>query len=251
MKMPNNAIKFAPCGRRMLASSRRLWRRYASKILENKLSKEKDVIEYSKRLKLLKQREKVNKINSYLLNHPPIVAALLSGYVSLCGFVILWVVFFKEKINLVDYVSVGDLFFGIFAVDFAPLLILGIVSVLAWGYFRLLKVEWTNLNRFWLIVVSYLMVAPLFPALVWYQPISLCDSDNKIYSVTYKLPTMNVERDLVMVASLSNYKVFKRHAPGCNVDFDEYSDKDRDNDFQLVVIPDNAIAKMEVTHKKT
>lgn len=185
------------------------------------------------------------------MNHPPIVAALLSSYVSLCGFVILWVVFFKEDINLVDYVSVGDLFFGIFAVDFAPALIFGIVLVLAWGYFRLSKVEWTNLNKFWLVVVSYLIVAPLFPALVWYQPIRLCDSENKIYSVTYKLPTMNVERDLVMVSSLSNYKVFKRHAPGCNVDFDKYSNEDHDNDFQLVVIPDSAIAKMEVINKKT
>ncbi len=197
------------------------------------------------------QREKVEKINAYFLQNPSLAVALMSGYISLCGFLILWVVFYKEKINLIDYVSIGDFFFGVFAVDFALPLIIGIVAVLLWGYFRLSRVGWTKMYKFWLIVASYLIVAPLFPAYVWYDSAILCDPDNKIYSVTYKLPTMKVESDLVMVASLSNYKVFKRHSPGCNVNFGEFTEDDFNNDFQLVVIHDSAIAKIEAINKKT
>ncbi|WP_099608365.1 hypothetical protein [Vibrio coralliilyticus] len=197
------------------------------------------------------QSRQVAKINAYFLQNPSLAVALLSGYMSLCGFLILWVVFYKEKINLIDYVSVGDFFFGVFAVDFALPLIISVIVVLFWGYFRLSKVSWTKMYKFWLIVTSYLIVAPLFPAYVWYKPLTVCHPDNTTYSVTYKLPTMNVEHDLVMVSSLSNYKVFKRHSPGCNVNFSEFTDADYDKDFQLVVIHDSAIAKIEAIKTKT
>ncbi|PML05965.1 hypothetical protein BCT85_04085 [Vibrio lentus] len=200
--------------------------------------------------KLDAQRKKIERINSYLLAHPSIAVALISGYASLCGFAILWIVFYKEDINLIDYVSFGDFIFGVFSVELALPLILAVVVFLLWGYVRLLKVHWTNMNRFWAIVIVYLLFAPTFPAYMWYKPVTLCHPDNRIYSVTYKLPSMEVENNLSMIASLSNYKVFKRHDPGCDVNFGKYDEDDFDNKFQLVVIHDSAIAKIESTLKE-
>ncbi|CAK2015600.1 conserved membrane hypothetical protein [Vibrio crassostreae] len=205
---------------------------------------------FERRIKIEQQRQKIDRINNYFLSHPSILIALISGYVSICGFAILLIVFYKEGVNLIDYVSVGDFLFGVFAVEFAAPLIAMVLIILFWAYLRLSRVYWRNLKLFWTLVLSYLVVAPVFPAYIWYKPASLCQPDNRTYSVMYKHPNNQKETDLLLIASLSNYKVFKSHDPGCNVNFGEYTDDDFNKKFKLVVIHDSAIAKIESVSKK-
>jgi len=95
-------------------------------------------------------------------------------------------------------------------------------------------------------VAFYLAVPTIWASIVVFSPVNVCSPDIDKYQVTYKLPKSPVDDELVLIASLSNYKLFKRSSPQC----DEKISKNQVAGINLIAIHDSAIAKLTVMVEK-
>jgi hypothetical protein len=214
-------------------------------VIVNGINHKVEIKNKSEDIKLQRQKEIVATIKSFFNQHPAILITLISAYISVSGFITLWIVFIREDINLFDYASPSDFFFGVFAVSTGPLVILAVFILLGIGYISYLKKAWTTPASFWWVVTLYLMIAPVVAPLLIYKPYTLCSTSFDSYEITYKIPNTTKESGFFLIASLSNYKVFKKEYPGCNVKYEDYDKYPEPEGTEVIAINDSAIAKIK------
>lgn len=193
--------------------------------------------------KVQKQQKLAKRFFELVKNNPSIILALISGYISYCGLTILWMSFSLENINLFDYVSVSDLFFGFFAIEYAPFLIVFMILSLVVGLFQYRKKEWYRPWSYWLIAIIYLLFFPATITFFIYTPQPVGKNVLGNYSVEYKVKDKEDESDLILIASLSGYKVFKKTGGHCDKSL-EHKGKECG---AISAINDSAIASLNIT----
>ncbi|MGF1808086.1 hypothetical protein L4C31_22895, partial [Aliivibrio sifiae] len=124
--------------------------------------------------KLEEQRKLAKKVTSFIKNNPSIALTLCSLYVSYCGLNLLWFRFEYEGIELFDYVSIPDLFFGFFSVSYAPVTIALILLLCFFGFLAYKKEVWkSGVKGFWIIMGLYIFSAPLIAAFLNFEVLEL------------------------------------------------------------------------------
>ncbi|MDK9760594.1 hypothetical protein KI743_01140 [Vibrio sp. D420a] len=199
---------------------------------------------------ILEQRKLAGLIGSYIAGSPATIASLVSLFISYCGLVLLWFRFELEGIELFDYISFSDLFFGFFSVSFAPVSIAVIVFFLFYGLNNYLKIKWkTGKYGFWWILSMYLLGAPFIVGFIHLKILEQdlvepCLNSEVVYEVIFSPPSDRVESELYLIASLSENKVFKKSKRGCKT---SPSSEEELLDYQILVIPSNQI--QSISHK--
>jgi len=204
-------------------------------------------VENKKELDAIVQQRKIAKsVTLFMSKNATLVASLISVYISYCGLVLLWLRFDREGITLFDYISIPDLFFGFFSVPYAPHLIGIIFILMLLGYRNYLKVRWVfGKYGFWVIFAIYTLGAPFIVSFtqysIWGYGLTDTCSDSEVkYEVVFSPPSTRIETELFLVASLNDYKIFKKSQKGCYVTQTEDL-----LDFYILAIPTNQIQSVE------
>lgn len=198
--------------------------------------------------KVKHQRQQLRSVGCFFKEHPTILLTAISGYISISGLITLWIVFAREEVNLFDYASIGDFFFGFFAVSLGPSIVaftVILLSIATWSYYHK---PWKS---YWTLVSLYLIVAPMAAPLLVYKPYTICSPNFDKYVVTYRVPELTTEKEMHLIASLASYKIFKKEYPGCKVPTKEYDNYPEPHGTEVVAINDGAIALLKIQPNKT
>ncbi len=194
------------------------------------------------------QRQQLRSVGHFFKEHPTILLTVISGYISISGLITLWIIFAREKINLFDYASISDFFFGFFAVSLGPSIVaftIIFLSIATWSYYHK---PWKS---YWTLVFLYLILAPMVAPLLVYKPYTICSSSFDKYVVSYRVPELTTEKEMHLIASLASYKIFKKQYPGCEVPEKEYVNYPEPHGTEVVAINDGAIALLRIQPNKT
>ncbi|WP_337959529.1 hypothetical protein [Vibrio parahaemolyticus] len=197
-------------------------------------------------LRISEQRKAFKKLVVFMKDNLVISFAIASGYISYCGFASLMVIFSIENINLFDYVVPSDFIFGLFAIKSSPWLLLALLVFLILAFYSYCNCVWSHVRSVFVLSGIYLLAAPWCVGML-YGKIIVCDPSNHDYSVYHKGPNNRVDHGLYLVASLSNYKVFKTVSIGCHTPISAATEQDG---FRVLAIHDSSIEKIEYTYGK-
>lgn len=194
--------------------------------------------------KVKRQRAQLESIGRFLKKHPTLFLTIVSGYISISGLATLWMIFNKENINLFDYASISDFFFGFFAINLGPLTVLAAIVFITIATVSYYHQHWV---MYWPIVVSYLVFAPITAPYFLYESYTQCPSKFDKYDVEYRMPGLTPEPNITLIASLSNYKIFKKGYTNYDtLSADCYIPKSTEKGrTSVIAINDGAIASMK------